>query len=1193
MAEDYFGIGIDTKKLEQDAQRAKQAFDNIGNEAVRQSAIIDKAFSEQTLSKNLEKELSNISKLSIDAFNGISDNAQRMMREIQEDTLTLGNIEKVMSQLNAAYEKGSISQQDYINAAARMEVLHENISRAIQDNEKALRQEMSAVDKLADDSMVVLQQRITTLTTEYMRLSEAQRNSAQGEGLLKNISEIQTKLSSAQVAMNKYGAAATGQFNMLNVSIQQIARELPSLTVSPQMFFLAISNNLPIFTDALVRARQEFKAMTAAGKEAVPVWKQVAKSLLSWQTALSLLPVLLITYSDEISEFFSSMLSGSKKVDMAAESIKTFNETMKKGEQDAQEELVNLNLLYDATQNVSKSMEERKRAVDELQKIYPNYFSNMSDEEILAGRAADAYQRLSTSIISAAKAQAAREQIVEEQKKINDYEQKIADVQAKLEPLQKELSDAQRELDNSRTAALLSTQSLSTSGTRQLSQSMDAGVQAAQSRRDRFKKEVESLQEEITGYQEMIDKSNAISQQLAESINIIDLTTDTKGGGKGKEDVKNEQVKYTEQLFQELLRLQEENEDRKIEAMQDGTDKELAQIELNYSRKINEVKKLEADLAKAQGGALKPEQTAVFQTAYTGIEAAKTAESNAVLQKQAEAERKAMQDYLIQYGDYWKKRENIAAQYQDRINEATTKGEKMTLEAKMTETLAKLDDEAQKKTSIVTKLFGNMATKSVAEMRKIADEAEQFLSFIEGGEYDKNNAFGITEAQFKILSQSPEKLESIKNEIANVRAEADKLEPVFTRIKSTLIEIFKGSTKNQTLTQQLQQLNSDVSKVMQSVQFLSNAFSSLGEAFGSDALTGVADGLNAAMGAVNSAMQGAQAGSLFGPIGASAGAAIGVVTSLASSIAKIHDKKNERQIEELQNQIDILTSSYDNLDRAVEEAYSKDASNLIEQQNKLLEQQKVLIQQQIAEEQDKKKTDNDRIKQWQQQIDDINQQIEDNKEAAVDAIFGSDVQTAIEDFSSAMTDAWANGTNASQSARNVVKQMMQEMVTESVKAAIKASGSMEEIRKKLQEFYADNVLTGWEQDYIYNMADNLQDQLNEQFGWAQGLFESEKTTTSGQKASAGGFATASQDSVSELSGRFTAMYEVELRQEQQINTGVANLESMRASMNETRDMVQSCYSELVEIKENTAAIIKPIQQMQKDIAEVKQNTSRI
>lgn len=676
------------------------------------------------------------------------------------------------------------------------------------------------------------------------------------------------------------------------------------------------------------------------------------------------------------------------------------------------------------------------------------------------------------------------------------------------------------------------------------------------------------------------------------------------------EDLEKESLLRRLRMVKEL---QDEIAQANIDAITDEGERSRAQIEFNNNQEIEAIKQKRDEYIKEEIESQKKifeAREEYLSKKNSGYKIKSFNESSVKVdtsefdkliglvqsnqqKKQIEAEKKAMQDYLSEYGDYWQKRENIAAQYQDRISKATTKGEKMTLEAKMTEALAKLDDEAQKKTSIVTKLFGNMATKSVAKMREIANEAEKFLSFIESGKYDKNNGFGITEEQFKILSQSPEKLESIKNEIANVRAEADKLEPVFTRIKSTLIEIFKGSTKNQTLTQQLQQLNSDVSKVMQSVQFLSNAFSSLGETFGSDALTGVADGLNAAMGAVNSAMQGAQVGSLFGPIGASAGAAIGVVTSLASSIAKIHDKKNERQIEELQNQIDILTSSYDNLGRAVEEAYSKDASNLIERQNKLLEQQKVLIQQQIAEEQDKKKTDNDRIKQWQQQIDDINQQIEDNKEAAVDAIFGSDVQTAIEDFSSAMTDAWANGTNASQSARNVVKQMMQEMVTESVKAAIKASGSMEEIRKKLQEFYADNVLTGWEQDYIYNMADNLQDQLNEQFGWAQGLFESEKTTTSGQKASAGGFATASQDSVAELSGRFTAMYEVELRQEQQINTGVANLESMRASMNETRDMVQSCYSELVEIKENTAAIIKPIQQMQKDIAEVKQNTSRI
>lgn len=553
--------------------------------------------------------------------------------------------------------------------------------------------------------------------------------------------------------------------------------------------------------------------------------------------------------------------------------------------------------------------------------------------------------------------------------------------------------------------------------------------------------------------------------------------------------------------------------------------------------------------------------------------------------KQLEAERKAMQNYLAEYGEYWKKRKAIFDKYQEQISKATTEGEKLSLQSERTKVLANLDDEAKKKTSIITKLFGDMAKKSVAEMRKIADEAEQMLAFIEGGQYQKDNAFGITEEQFKVLSQSPDKLESIKNEIANVRNEADKAEPTFERIKSLLSEIFKtgGSEKNN-LSSLLNELNGQINNVMQSVSFLSDTFSSLGDAFGSDVLSGIGEGLNVATSAVKSAMQGAQAGSIFGGIGAAAGAAIGVVSSLATSIAQIHDKKNEKRIQKLQDQIDVLTESYDDLGKSIEKAYSKDASKLINQQNELLKQQKILIQQQIREEEDKKKTDEARIKEWKQQIDDINEQLEENKQKAIDAIFGEDVQSAIERFATSFTDAWAQGTDATESARDAVRQMMQQMVTESIKAAIQASSKMEDIRKKLQEFYADNILTGWEQDYIYNMAEQLQKELDAQFGWAENLFQDKSTT---QQASAGGFTTMSQDSADELNGRFTALYEVGLRVENQINIGNVNLEAARNAAEQMRDITQNCYLELVEIRENTGAVVKPIQQMQKDMSEMK------
>ena len=121
---------------------------------------------------------------------------------------------------------------------------------------------------------------------------------------------------------------------------------------------------------------------------------------------------------------------------------------------------------------------------------------------------------------------------------------------------------------------------------------------------------------------------------------------------------------------------------------------------------------------------------------------------------------------------------------------------------------------------------------------------------------------------------------------------------------------------------------------------------------------------------------------------------------------------------------------------------------------------------------------------------------------------------------------------------------------------------MEEIRAKLQEFYTDNVLTGWEQNYIYNMADKLQEEINKQFGWAEDLFGEGNGT---QTATSGVSASMSEDTGNEMNGRLTAMYESSLRQEQQIDIGNVNLEAIKISSMQTRVIMQSCYVVLTDI----------------------------
>lgn len=317
------------------------------------------------------------------------------------------------------------------------------------------------------------------------------------------------------------------------------------------------------------------------------------------------------------------------------------------------------------------------------------------------------------------------------------------------------------------------------------------------------------------------------------------------------------------------------------------------------------------------------------------------------------------------------------------------------------------------------------------------------------------------------------------------------------------------------------------------------------------------------------------------PVGIIQGS-IGVLTSVFNIFN--NDKRHEKKIKALQDQVDALDKSYEKLGKAIDKAYSKDASQLIDQQNKLLEQQKVLIQQQIREEQDKKKTDKDRIKDWQEQIEEINDVIADNKEKVVDAIFGEDLKSAIDNFANAQAEAWASGEDRAESAKDTVKKMMRQMVTESIKAATESSGAMEKIRDKLKEFYADNVLSGWEQDYIYNMAEELQKEIDRQFGWAESLMkdkveEPEKEEDISENTLKGAYAKASQESIDLLAGQTGAVRIL--------------LEDIRGGMQPIRDQMKLIYDMQSRGWEDVKAIRELSDKVEKNTDRIAENTREI
>lgn len=671
---------------------------------------------------------------------------------------------------------------------------------------------------------------------------------------------------------------------------------------------------------------------------------------------------------------------------------------------------------------------------------------------------------------------------------------------------------------------------------------------------------------------------------------------------KAAEDKQAKEQKEAEQkLVDELLELRKKNQEKEISLWEEGKDKKLKQINYYYEEQKKEIKKKEKELAelnkvakiepsKLNENGLTTEQQENIDTANRLNEKNKNKQTKEIL----DDEINAMNDYLAAYGNYYEKRNAIIEQGESR-KVGKNEWEQKSIDEETKRALSDLDIEANKSTSAISKLFDDMRQHTVADMRLIANEAERAFQFLQSGEWDENKGleFGMTKETFDTLRKSPEELERIRKGIDNVRNSADQSETGFNKLANGLKKVFDAGSNTKKLQDGLEEIRSGLSEVLSVAQFLSDTFSNLGEAFGSDTLSGIAEGINVAMDGLNSAMQGAEAGAALGlgPIGSAAGAAVGLVSSLASSIAKIHDAKNEKRIQKLQDQVDTLDRSYEKLGKSIETAYGKSASSLIEDQNKLLEQQKVLIQNQIKEEQDKKNTDSDRIKEWENQIDEINNLISDNKEKAIDVIFGEDLKSAIDNFAEAYADAWASGENRAKSAKDVVKQMMQQMVTESIKAAIKSSNKIEEIRTKLQQFYADNVLSQWEQDYINNMAEQLQQEIDAQFGWADSLMGESSTTE--QKSTAGGFETMSQDTATELNGRFTALQLSGEEIKNQMISAVISLNSLLSVSTNSNSILNNILNQHVitnSYLEDIAKYTKLLIDIKSDIAQVNRNT---
>lgn len=334
----------------------------------------------------------------------------------KEASVAIDNAKKKLDEFKKEGDSGGVAKQTQLIKALRTEM--NQYTREIQAN---VREEVKA-----EGSINQLNARIAKLTAQYNAMSGEIRKSAAGEALAKEIADVQTEVNKANESLlnfrnnvGNYASAAKG-FTPLSFQVQQLARELPSLTISFQQFFLAISNNLPMFADELTRAKEANKALRAEGKATVPVFKQVASAIFSSQTALAVGITLLISYGEEIANWAKGLFSAKNALAESAKYINEFNSAIDESRLTLQQE-------FNALNNAQKGTAEYAAARKVIMDKYGEYLSNQREEIRNLEDQKAAYDALAKSVTATAISKGLEESNAKATKEYGDALTKIFD----------------------------------------------------------------------------------------------------------------------------------------------------------------------------------------------------------------------------------------------------------------------------------------------------------------------------------------------------------------------------------------------------------------------------------------------------------------------------------------------------------------------------------------------------------------------------------------------------------------------------------------------------------------------------------------------------------------------------------------------------------------------------------------------
>ena len=1287
--------------------------------------------------------------------------------------------------LNAEIKKITKSQGESSSLSSAQQRRLEQLNNSLLTHKTALaevRQSLSAnakLDNAAATSMDALSQSLGRMRAAYRTLTESERTSPFGKELLVSIQQADAKIKELDATIGNHqrnvGNYASA-WNGLGNSVQQVARELPSLAVSANAFFLAISNNFPILVDEIAKARKEyaaFKAELKAGnkdvKAVAPVWQQLAKSIISWQTALVVGITLLSVYGKEVINWGKELVKGKNYILDLLSAEQELALARRKGIEASKKERVELDLLYTKLKNTSASQKERTAAANAWISKYPKYADVINGEKVNLDKLKLAYNALSKEIEQSAIARSYMDKVADIAVKKDKEDIKLKNQQVTLEKARQRLLRANEERDK----ALEAQQKGLYGSTNAVAKANDEIVAANKAFQEQKKiyndisNNISKLDEQQTAFinhintisifpqpkegtydywqqqveiadnalkqiqdsylkvlksgstqgvpEEVTKQYNALIKQKKEAKEKLKIYDD-KGLSKEYNSIVDQNQKISDLMDKQSIERKRREEDlenqaiqSRIDTMTEGEAKIRAQRELDNKKEIQDLERQREDYIRTEieyqkklfdvqeelnAKKSKDYKKKTFDPSTVKVDTSKFNEliSNELIKQSIapyKEEAQAWNEYLVEYGNFQQKKVAINAEYNQKIVEATTKGEKESLKKERDSKLKEVTFDELKKSINFADIFGDLDTQSTETLTKMRDKLKEIIDK-SAKDLKPTDLKALQEAfsniDLKIVERNPfgELKQGIEGYKSATEAVIKAQEDLNTVQEGGEVIIGQytdktGKVVTKLLTQEQAERNlSDAQKKrLESQGKLTKAVNSIGQqgqqlANAGDNLVdmltnlGVAvpESISGAISGLGQIMSGLESIDLTKPFSIIS-SATGILAGITKTISSFFGGPDgTAYYEGVKEQLEAINEVYDRIiDKSKEDIvfgggfasvqaatqamdnYEKKVINLQKiaaasgragaswkshsagwHSNKNVgaiggfEQMSDILGKSISSMTDLYSLSGDELFLIQSQMPEawnlIDARIRENLDSIVAC---KDEANELRDaLNQAMTgvdfDSFYNGFIDQLSDMDTSFEDMcdnfEDYLRKSIMAGLVASQYQGRINALYEQWSdaarSDSKITKNEADLLKEQYQQIvedmmhdREEMFKTFGW--------DTSATSQESSKKGFATASQDSIDELNGRFTALQIAgeEIKNQNQLQTMsilelradmlpiITNTTGIKDIASETRDLLRLSYEELTGIHDDTTSMNKSLKNIETDIAEVKRNTSKL